>query len=768
MNDQRVNPEEMLSARARQIDLAHHGDFDLGKVSVQPSLRRINGPAGSAMLEPKVMQVLAALADPVGSIMSRDDLIERCWDGRIVGDTSINRVISLLRSGLKEVAGDSVVVENVPKVGYRLLVADIPDAPAPVRQPEAVGAKVADHLPKDRRWLFGVGALALTLLLAAFFLLRPAGQAPIEDVRIVMLPLESGEAVDPIYASGLEAELRGAFAKVGAMEVTTSESAQMLLDEGIAPAEIGSRLDAQFVWIGDFEAGVERSTLSFRMIDVASGNELFSETLQSAPDEAEYLPFRAARAVTTALNRPVRGEEIRGTVSGDDFRLYLVAIGLLKTRDGEKIDAALEILQQITTRNPDFAHGWGALSKAQFLQFEIDPEKRAANTAKAIEIANHAIEIEADSVEALKVLGLTAKDADTASGFLGRAVELDPGDTEAWFWHSVTQLRFILEGGDPLSGAIHMIRIDPLWPASWTGSGIAAQFGKLEVAKELEAKILAAAITPSQRLFAEARLARLEGDLSTYLRKAREASRSASETERLWGFYFEHRFLRILLGMPNVDGTAVPRQKAPASIMDEVDLEVLPARNRLRDSDLIGAGMWDDLNYVRGVLPLYLQYDRESELLSDYDARFSGHADFLEFAEQSGEPERVIPDISVYMVLALRRAGREMEAAQHLASLEKVITRWRDADLDWIEQKIILLEYAALIGDDAAAVELVESLPRYGWPYTVSKIDPTIINLLRGDPLFDKVRNLPEVRAVIEPINARLKAERSEIEALEL
>ena len=43
------------------------------------------------MLDPRVMQVLVALTGAAGKVLSRDDLIALCWDGRIVGDNAINR-----------------------------------------------------------------------------------------------------------------------------------------------------------------------------------------------------------------------------------------------------------------------------------------------------------------------------------------------------------------------------------------------------------------------------------------------------------------------------------------------------------------------------------------------------------------------------------------------------------------------------------------------------------------------------------------------------
>jgi tetratricopeptide (TPR) repeat protein len=71
------------------------------------------------MLEPRVMHVLLTLADAGGAVVTRDDFIEQCWDGQIVGDDSLNRAISELRRCVREVGAD-LSIETIPKIGYRL------------------------------------------------------------------------------------------------------------------------------------------------------------------------------------------------------------------------------------------------------------------------------------------------------------------------------------------------------------------------------------------------------------------------------------------------------------------------------------------------------------------------------------------------------------------------------------------------------------------------------------------------------------------------
>lgn len=79
------------------IDLAHSADFALGPVVVRPSTRMLEHGSNREVLEPRVMQVLVALVRARGAVVSRDDLVRRCWEGRAVSEDAINRCIARLR-----------------------------------------------------------------------------------------------------------------------------------------------------------------------------------------------------------------------------------------------------------------------------------------------------------------------------------------------------------------------------------------------------------------------------------------------------------------------------------------------------------------------------------------------------------------------------------------------------------------------------------------------------------------------------------------------
>lgn len=71
------------------ITLAHEPHFAIGPLQVRPETCEISDGQRSRVLEPRVMQALGALHQAAGHVVSRDDLLQRCWQGRIVGDDAI-------------------------------------------------------------------------------------------------------------------------------------------------------------------------------------------------------------------------------------------------------------------------------------------------------------------------------------------------------------------------------------------------------------------------------------------------------------------------------------------------------------------------------------------------------------------------------------------------------------------------------------------------------------------------------------------------------
>ncbi len=141
------------------IDLSLCDDFSIGSVSIRPASREIVAAGAVTQVEPKVMQMLVLLARPSGRVVSRDEMIEHCWGGRIVGEDAINRVIGKLRRAAETAAGGAFRIETIARVGLRLVAVE-PEAGA------AAAPTPANRLSRPVAWTAALAAGAVIGLAA--------------------------------------------------------------------------------------------------------------------------------------------------------------------------------------------------------------------------------------------------------------------------------------------------------------------------------------------------------------------------------------------------------------------------------------------------------------------------------------------------------------------------------------------------------------------------------------------------------------------------
>ena len=141
---------------SQPVDLAHEPDFRLGNLQVCPSSREVVAGGERELLEPRVMQVLVVLARRRGQVVSRDELIETCWAGRVVGEDAINRCIAKVRR-LAEAHG-AFSLETIARVGHRLT-----EQASEAVEPSTAPAAARSAQPRSR----GIAVVAVVAAVAA-------------------------------------------------------------------------------------------------------------------------------------------------------------------------------------------------------------------------------------------------------------------------------------------------------------------------------------------------------------------------------------------------------------------------------------------------------------------------------------------------------------------------------------------------------------------------------------------------------------------------
>lgn len=159
-----------------QIVLAHELPFSIGSVRVDPPMRQVESFGLRETLEPRVMQVFVALARARGGIVTRDELVALCWNGRIVGEDAINRAISRLRQVASEIGAGSFAVETITKVGYRLVATPAAEKRnGPLQQPPR------QRLASRRRVLVAAGTSVVAAAAAGIVWQKPWRHRPDPD-----------------------------------------------------------------------------------------------------------------------------------------------------------------------------------------------------------------------------------------------------------------------------------------------------------------------------------------------------------------------------------------------------------------------------------------------------------------------------------------------------------------------------------------------------------------------------------------------------------
>lgn len=98
-------------------------DFVLGDWTVLPGANRLECGDQLRQVEPRAMDVLVALCERPGEVLSAEDLLTQCWGDAPLGDNPVHKTIAQLRRALGDSATEPRYIETIRKRGYRAVAA---------------------------------------------------------------------------------------------------------------------------------------------------------------------------------------------------------------------------------------------------------------------------------------------------------------------------------------------------------------------------------------------------------------------------------------------------------------------------------------------------------------------------------------------------------------------------------------------------------------------------------------------------------------------
>ncbi len=325
----------------------------LGPLRIEPAKRRLLHDDGRELfLEPKVIQVLAALIRADGEILSRDDLVDRVWGGRAIGDEAVFRAVSRLRQTTEGIAAGVFRIETIPKAGYRLVA----ESPAPPPLERVVPTPAA---PVSRRGLVlaaGAAAVAGPAILA---IARRPGMAAKRE-RLAVLPFAAGEGTAASLVDGFVTELPDKAGRLAGMDTVGAASSFRSPMEKRHPAGVAGFLGATLVLRGEVSVSAGEMTVSTELRGAPDGDILWSD-MRRGPT-SDLFRLRDGLLARIAASAGVAGPPSAGRpVDPEALLLYLTARARRSIGRAEMASGIEALLDCAVARDPGFAEAWAAL-----------------------------------------------------------------------------------------------------------------------------------------------------------------------------------------------------------------------------------------------------------------------------------------------------------------------------------------------------------------------------------------------------------------------
>jgi two-component system response regulator RegX3 len=138
----RRTPDRGIAAQARAAMAADRPDIRFGRVTVSFARRQVTVDGAQVHLSRREYDLLAALLSPLGTVRTRDELIDLLWpDSELTDSRTLDTHIYRLRSKLEIDPSSPRIIMTVRGVGFRI---DVDEAPLATSGSAANGSPVTD------------------------------------------------------------------------------------------------------------------------------------------------------------------------------------------------------------------------------------------------------------------------------------------------------------------------------------------------------------------------------------------------------------------------------------------------------------------------------------------------------------------------------------------------------------------------------------------------------------------------------------------------
>ncbi|HEV7408692.1 MAG TPA: winged helix-turn-helix domain-containing protein [Bradyrhizobium sp.] len=413
---------------------------------------------------PQVFDLLFYLIQNRERVVSKDDVLDSVWSGRIVSESTLTSHINAVRKAVGDSGEQQRLIRTIARKGFRFV------------------GEVREIQPPDGSNSPGTG---------------PETPALPDKPSIAALAFQnlSGDPEQEYFADGVVEDIITALSRIRWLFVIARNSSFTYKGRAVDVKQIGRELGVRYVLEGSVRKSANRVRITGQLIDATTGAHLWAERFEGTLDDIFELQDQVAASVVGAIAPQMERAEIerakrKPTENLNAHDYYLRGMANLHLGTQEAIDEALSLFEQAITLDPEFAPAY-AMAAWCYVWRKVNGwmTDHPREIAEGARLARRAVELGRDDAVALTraghALAHLAGDLDGGIALLDRAVMLNPNLAAAWFLGGFLRVW----NGEHDSAVEHFtraMRLSPLDPESYrmqAGMAMAHMFeGRLDAA----------------------------------------------------------------------------------------------------------------------------------------------------------------------------------------------------------------------------------------------------------------------------------------------
>jgi TolB-like protein/tetratricopeptide (TPR) repeat protein len=424
--------------------------------ALDTDLRELYRGADVVSVAPQVFDLLDYLIRNRDRVVSKDDLINAIWNGRIVSDGALTTRLNVARSAIGDSGDEQRLIKTLPRRGFRF-VGTVREEQGPTR------AEAADHPVEPA---------------------KPVLTLPSKP-SIAVLPFAnlSSDPEQEYFADGVVEDITMALSLFPWLFVIARNSSFTYKGRHVDVKQVGRELGVRYVLEGSVRKAGSRIRIAGQLIEAETGAHLWADHFDGALEDMFDLQDHVTSSVVGAIAPKLQREEIKRarrkpTESLDAYDYYLRGLASASRWTKDANAEALQFFCNAIELDRGLACAYGMAAWCYVRRKALGwMSERIQESAEAVRMARKAVHLGGDDPIALCMggyaLAFVAHEFDDAAAFMDRGLTVNPNLARAWMlsaWLRIWR-------GEPdlaLEHSAHAMRLSPLDPSMYGMHGAIA------------------------------------------------------------------------------------------------------------------------------------------------------------------------------------------------------------------------------------------------------------------------------------------------------